>query len=194
MKIIVENDRKIMLTDESRDSRYVMWLLIITIGLGNLFLDVHSTGLIPGSELNEIAISQGRSPSFRELLEHYALWLAVGGVTVGLLYEFLHTIPVVVLDKVQGKLVLNRMRWRTRTSRTIREVELKQVRCARIGDHEDMCRLEFELTSGELLAPNRNYSSEPSRPTLFSLVEEINKFLNVNLEVIKDAERSVWRT
>jgi hypothetical protein len=35
-----------------------------------------------------------------------------------------------VLDKAQGKLVLQRVDYRTRDSGAIREVELKQVRCA----------------------------------------------------------------
>src|SRR5262245_7444200 len=97
----------------------------------------------------------------------------------GLLYEFLRTYPLVVLDKVEGKLVLRRMRKRTRISRAIREVELRQVRCAKIGNDEDMWRLEFELTSGEILAPRRTYSTAYSRSSLYALVEKINKFLKV---------------
>jgi len=149
--------------------------------------------MIPGTGPYEAAVMVGRSPSFQKLLNHKIVWLAIPAILLGVLYQFLRTYPVVVLEKIQGKLVLHRVRKRTRISRVIREVELKQVRCARIGNEGDALRLEFDLTNGELLTPRETYS-EYNRPTLYALVEKINNFLNVNLEVSKDAERSVWRT
>jgi hypothetical protein len=186
MKILEEDGWKIVLADESRDTRSVLWFLIIISGLVPLACDVHSSGMIPGTELYEIALRNGGSRDFRELVNHPSLWLAVVGVIVVVLYEFLHTYPVVVLDKARGKFILHHVRWRTRNASTIREVELEQVRCARIGNEGDLWRLEFELENGELLAPRRTYSSNYSRPTLFALVEKINKFLKVNQEMIKD--------
>jgi hypothetical protein len=192
MKITEENDWKIVLTDESGAGGLIWFIIIVGAGW-TLATSLYATGMIPGTAPYEAAVELGRHPGIRELLDITTLFYVVGGPVVGLLYVFLRTYPVVVLDKARGKFVLQRVRRRTRNSRTIREVELKQVRCARIGDHENLCRLEFELTSGELLAPNRGYSSNYDRSALFALVEKINKFLRVNLEVSKDAERSVSR-
>src|SRR5262245_4697311 len=188
MKIIEENDWKIVLADESGVGG-LLWFIIIVGGGFSLAVTIYSSGMIPGTELNEIALRHGRNPGIRELLRFDTLFYVIGGLMVGLLYEFLSTYPVVVLDKARGKFFLNRVRRRTRNSRTIRELELKQVRCAKIGNEGDLWRLEIELTSGELLAPRSTYTSNYSRPTLFALVEKINKFLKVNMEMTNEVER-----
>jgi hypothetical protein len=192
MKVTEENDWKIVLADES-DVSVLLWFLIIIFSGWVLATGLYATGMIPGTGPYEAAVMLGRSPSFQKLLNLKIVWLAIVAILLGALYQFLRTYPVVVLDKIQGKLVLNRVRKRNRISRVIREVDLKQIRCARIGNEGDALRLEFELKNGELLTPRETYT-EHNRPNLFALVEKINKFLKVNLEVIKDAERSVSQT
>jgi hypothetical protein len=192
MKVTEENDWKIVLADES-DLSVLLWFVIIIFSGWVLATGLYATGMIPGTGPYEAAAMLGRSPNFQKLLKLKIVWLAIVAILLGALYQFLRTYPVVVLDKIQGKLVLNRVRKRNRISRVIREVDLKQIRCARIGNEGDALRLEFELKNGELLTPRETYT-EHNRPKLFALVEKINKFLKVNLEVIKDAERSVSQT
>jgi hypothetical protein len=167
MSVVEESSQKIVLVDESAKN-----------GGSRILLTVFGALLI-GVALLSSGISSQAGSSLTVSTKGSILLLALfGGTGIGLmLYGIFRTHARVILDKDEGQLKLERVGFGS--SRTVRMISLKQVRSVVVDDIQGVWQLEFELESGEILAPGENLNSSYSQRTLQKLAEKINEFLGL---------------